>query len=212
MARGSTDHRPRTPRLGVPHPGDLEAAIRVFEEGLALCHATAPMPVMGHRWGPGEAYAHTGRLAEGPRAVRGGAAGRPPHRTVGSSYVIHLRSSARLISSPDALRRPGSTPVSARPGPRAEATWTRGARAVPARCRSLPRPAPRRPAGRGTLPGGAVAGRGAGHAPTPAHCHWPRLPVREDGRPEQARVALATGYRALPRHDMMFCCPRRRPR
>ena len=34
--------------------GDLEAAIRVFEEGLALCRATGQRAcVMGHCWGPG---------------------------------------------------------------------------------------------------------------------------------------------------------------
>ena len=34
--------------------GDLEAAIRVFEEGLALCRASGQQGlVRGHRWGPG---------------------------------------------------------------------------------------------------------------------------------------------------------------
>jgi tetratricopeptide (TPR) repeat protein len=46
--------------------GDLEAAIRVFEEGLALCRATGQRASLGPiAGGLGEAYAHTGRLAEG---------------------------------------------------------------------------------------------------------------------------------------------------
>jgi tetratricopeptide (TPR) repeat protein len=46
--------------------GDLEAAIRVCEEGLALCRVSGNR---GPRWALmgslGEAYAYTGRLAEG---------------------------------------------------------------------------------------------------------------------------------------------------
>lgn len=63
-------------RLGGLHltQGDLDAAIRVFEEGLALCHASDQRallaPIAG---GLGEAYAHTGRLAEGLSPPGGGA-------------------------------------------------------------------------------------------------------------------------------------------
>src|SRR5262249_42593953 len=71
--------------------GDLEAAIRVFEEGLALCHTSgnrAPLlPIVG---GLGEACAHTGRLAEGLALLE--EACRDDLRTgaLGGHYVTHL--------------------------------------------------------------------------------------------------------------------------
>ena len=72
--------------------GDLEAAIRVFEEGLALCRATGQRASL---WaiagGLGEAYAHTGRLAEGLALLE--EARRDDLRTgaLGGGYVTHLR-------------------------------------------------------------------------------------------------------------------------
>jgi tetratricopeptide (TPR) repeat protein len=46
--------------------GDMNAAIRVFEEGLALCRDRDQRASLGAIVGGlGEAYAHTGRLAEG---------------------------------------------------------------------------------------------------------------------------------------------------
>jgi len=72
--------------------GDLEAAIRVFEEGLALCRATGNRaPLWAIVGGLGEAYAHTGRLAEGLALLE--EARRDDLRTgaLGSQYVSHLR-------------------------------------------------------------------------------------------------------------------------
>jgi class 3 adenylate cyclase/tetratricopeptide (TPR) repeat protein len=72
--------------------GDLEAAIRVFEEGLALCRASGQRasfgPIAG---GLGEAYAHTGRLAEGLALLE--EARRDDLRTgaAGGDYATHLR-------------------------------------------------------------------------------------------------------------------------
>jgi tetratricopeptide (TPR) repeat protein len=72
--------------------GDLAAAIRVFEEGLALCRATGnSAPLWAIVGGLGEAYAHTGRLAEGLALLE--EARRDDLRTgrLGGSYVSHFR-------------------------------------------------------------------------------------------------------------------------
>jgi DNA-binding winged helix-turn-helix (wHTH) protein/tetratricopeptide (TPR) repeat protein len=72
--------------------GDLAAAIRVFEEGLALCRASGQRASLGAiAGGLGEAYAHTGRLAEGLALLE--EARRDGLRTgrLGSSYVSHFR-------------------------------------------------------------------------------------------------------------------------
>jgi tetratricopeptide (TPR) repeat protein len=72
--------------------GDLEAAIRVFEEGLALCRAAGQKASL---WaivgGLGEAYAHTGRLVEGLTLLE--EARRDDLRTgrLGGGYVTNLR-------------------------------------------------------------------------------------------------------------------------
>jgi tetratricopeptide (TPR) repeat protein len=72
--------------------GDLDAAIRVFEEGLVLCRASDDKPVLGVIAGSlGEAYAHVGRLAEGLALLE------EAHRqdlhtdALGGGYVTHLR-------------------------------------------------------------------------------------------------------------------------
>jgi tetratricopeptide (TPR) repeat protein len=72
--------------------GDLAAAIRVFEEGLALCRASDNKASLGPIAGYlGEAYAHTGRLAEGLTLLE--EARRNDLRTgaLGHHYVTHLR-------------------------------------------------------------------------------------------------------------------------
>jgi tetratricopeptide (TPR) repeat protein len=72
--------------------GDLEVAIRVFGEGMALCRATGnSAPLWAIVGGLGEAYAHTGRLVEGLALLE--EARRDDLRTgrLGSSYVTHLR-------------------------------------------------------------------------------------------------------------------------
>jgi tetratricopeptide (TPR) repeat protein len=72
--------------------GDLEAAIRVFEDGLALCRASDDKASLGPIAGDlGEAYAHTGRLAKGLALLE--EARRHDLRTgaLGGDYVAHLR-------------------------------------------------------------------------------------------------------------------------
>jgi tetratricopeptide (TPR) repeat protein len=72
--------------------GNLEAASRVFEAGLALCRASGNSgPLWAIVGGLGEAYAHTGRLAEGLMLLE--EACRDDLRTgaLGAQYVSHLR-------------------------------------------------------------------------------------------------------------------------
>jgi tetratricopeptide (TPR) repeat protein len=72
--------------------GDLEAAIRMFEEGLALCRASGQRVLLpAIVGGLGEAYALMGRVAEGLALLE--ETRRDDLRTgaVGGSYVTHLR-------------------------------------------------------------------------------------------------------------------------
>jgi tetratricopeptide (TPR) repeat protein len=72
--------------------GDLEAAIRMFEEGLALCRASGQRVLLpAIVGGLGEAYALMGRVAEGLTLLE--EARRDDLRTgaVGGAYVTHLR-------------------------------------------------------------------------------------------------------------------------
>jgi class 3 adenylate cyclase/tetratricopeptide (TPR) repeat protein len=72
--------------------GDLDAAMRVFEEGLALCRASGNVaPLWAIIGGLGEAYALMGRVAEGLALLE--EARRDDLRTgaLGNSHVIHLR-------------------------------------------------------------------------------------------------------------------------
>jgi len=65
--RGDTDQCPRLSRRPVPHPGDLEHAIRVFDQGLARVVPLAPERVATIAVGLGYAYALQGPLQRGVR-------------------------------------------------------------------------------------------------------------------------------------------------
>ena len=85
---------PARARLGALYlaQGELEAAIRVFEEGMALCRASDNQTVFGRiAGGLGEAYALTGRVAEGLALLE--EARRNDLRTgaLGGGYVTRLR-------------------------------------------------------------------------------------------------------------------------
>jgi class 3 adenylate cyclase/DNA-binding winged helix-turn-helix (wHTH) protein/tetratricopeptide (TPR) repeat protein len=72
--------------------GDLEAAIRVFEEGMALCHTSDNKTVRGPiAGGLGEAYAHMGRLAEGLALLEEARRNDLHTGAVGGGYGTHLR-------------------------------------------------------------------------------------------------------------------------
>jgi tetratricopeptide (TPR) repeat protein len=72
--------------------GDLEAAIRVFEEGLALCRATGQKSSLGAIAGDmGEACALMGRLAEGLALLEEARRDDLLTGALGGGYVTHLR-------------------------------------------------------------------------------------------------------------------------
>ena len=72
--------------------GDLEAAIRLFEEGLALCHTTGQRASLGSiAGGLGEAYALTGRLAEGLALLEEALHNDLRTGAFGNGYVTPLR-------------------------------------------------------------------------------------------------------------------------
>ena len=108
--------------------GDLAHAIRVLEQGLALCRAS------GNRLGAtiaadlGFAYALQGRLAEGARCWRRRSAKaiRTGARHGHSGWVAWLSESSRLAGA----ARPGSTRARPRLGPAAQRARQRGAYAL----------------------------------------------------------------------------------
>ena len=189
--------------------GDLEHAIRVFDQGLALCRAS------GNRdWLPGivadlgYAYALQGRLVEGralleegiSESIRTGALQDHAHRSHGSVRSVVWR---------DAARRPGSTRAR-------RSTWpgsSRNAGTRRWRCTSLassmPTPIPPMPSGpKPTTSRPWPWPRSWACARLVAHCHLGlgRL-YCQTGRAAQARAALATAidlYRAM---DMTFWLP-----
>ena len=190
--------------------GDLEHAIRVFDQGLALCRASGNRNWLRRdRGGPGLCLCAPGAPRGGARAAGGGDQRRYPHGRAARS-CLPGRMAQRGLSSGGtrrgglAARAPG-----ARPGPAAEGTRERGARAAPAWRRPCPRRPPRCRAGRSPLPAGPGPGRGTRHAPArrpTATSAWAGC-TRQTGRREQARAALSTAidlYRAM---DMTFWLP-----
>ena len=190
--------------------GDLEAAIRVCEEGLALCRASGQRASLGSIAGSlGEAYAHMGRLVEGLALLE--EARRDDLRTggVGSSYVSHLRqlSAVYLLAGrfDEAWQHAHQALDLARQqkarGEEAQVLHQLGvvqAHASPTRCRP----------GRSPLPAGPGPGRGARHAPAPSPLP-PRFwhPLCQDGPTEPARAELSTAIELSRAMDMTFWLP-----
>jgi tetratricopeptide (TPR) repeat protein len=161
--------------------GDLERAIQVLDQGLALCRASGNRsnlrPIAA---GLGYAYALQGRLVEG-RALLEEAISENVRN--GRTAKIPLgRLAQRGLSAGGTPRRGlAARAPSARPGPAAQGTRGRGARAAPAWCRPCPRRPSRYRAGRSPLPAGPGPGRGAWHAPAPgALPPGSRHPLRHD--------------------------------
>ena len=150
----------------VSRPGDLEYAIRVLDQGLALCRAS------GYRGGflrpiaagLGSASALQGRLAEGralleeaiSEALRTG--GRQNH----ARWVAWLSEVCRLAGRGEEAWQYRAR-RSTWPGSRRNAG--RGARSAPAWRGPYPRRSPRCRAGRSLLPASPSPGRGTGDAP-----------------------------------------------
>ena len=113
--------------------GDLEHAIRVFEQGLALCRASGNRTGCEDRGGPGLCLCAPGAPRGGARAAGGGDQRKSPHGRAARSGLPG-RMAQRGLSS-GGTRRGGlaARPPGARPGPAAEGTRGRGA----SRCTSL---------------------------------------------------------------------------
>jgi tetratricopeptide (TPR) repeat protein len=146
--------------------GDLDAAIRVLEPGLALCRTSGNRndlrSVAAHL---GLAYALVGRLDEGTRAAGGGDQRNYQHGQAANAFPLSCLAQRGLSSG--GTRRGGAAvwAPGTRPRQAAQGTRERGAGAAPARRRPGPRRFPRRHTGRSQLPAGPGAGRRARHAP-----------------------------------------------
>jgi tetratricopeptide (TPR) repeat protein len=190
--------------------GDIEAAIQVFEEGLALCRATGQGTSLGPiAGGLGEAYAHTGRLADGlalleearPDDLRSG--------RLGGSYVTHLRqlSAVYLLSGrfDEARQHAGQALALAREqrarGHEAHALFQLGAVQAQASPPDIPQAEAR-------YHEALTLAEELGMRPLQAHCHRGLgMLYATTGQQEQARAALSTAialYRAM---EMTFWLP-----
>jgi tetratricopeptide (TPR) repeat protein len=190
--------------------GDLEAAIRVFEEGLALCRTSGNRaPLWAIVGGLGEAYVHTGRLDEGLALLE--EAHRDDLRTgaLGAQYVSHLRqlSAVYLLAGrcDEAWQHACQAFDLGREqklrGEEAHALFQLGAVHAHA---SPPDVQQAEPHYREAL---MLAGE-LGMRPLQAHCHRGLGTLyAQTGRPEQASAALTTAialYRAM---EMTFWLP-----
>jgi class 3 adenylate cyclase/tetratricopeptide (TPR) repeat protein len=190
--------------------GDLEAAIQVFEEGLALCHTSGnSAPLWAILGGLGEAYAHTGPLAKGLAHLE--EARRDDLRTgrLGGSYATHLRqlSAVSLLAGRvdeawqhacQALDR--ARQLKAR-GEEAHTLFQLGAVHAQASPPDVPQAEARY---REAL----MHAEALGMRPLQAHCHRGLGTLyAKTGRPQQARTALATAIELYRAMAMTFWLP-----
>ena len=190
--------------------GDLEAAIRVFEEGLALCRATGNRaPLWAIAGGLGEAYAHTGRLAEGLALLE--EARRDDLRTgrLGGSYVTHLRqlSAVYLLAGrvDEAWQHACQALDLARQlkarGDEAHALFQLGAVHAHASPPDVQQAEAR-------YQEALMRAEALGMRPLQAHCHRGLGTLyAKTGRPEQARAALSTAIELYRAMEMTFWLP-----
>ena len=113
-------------RLGLLYlaQGDLEHAIRVLDQGLALCRASGNRGWFAtDRGGPGLCLCAPGAPRGGARAAGGGDQRKYPHGRA-AGHAFPGRMAQRGLSS-GGTRRGGlaARPPGARPGPAAEGTW-----------------------------------------------------------------------------------------
>ena len=189
--------------------GDLEHAIRVLEQGLALCRASGNhnmLPMLAA--GLGYAIHSRGRLAEG-RALLEEAIGEGLRTARCAVMPPGRKGSARSVVWQDAARRPGSTPVR-------RSTWPDSRRHAGDEAVALHQlgvvyahaDPPDVEQAEAHYQPGPRPGRGTGHAPTLAHCHLSLGTLyATTGQRQQARTALSAAialYRAM---DMTFWLP-----
>jgi class 3 adenylate cyclase/tetratricopeptide (TPR) repeat protein len=190
--------------------GDLEAAIRVFEEGLALCRATGQEASLAAiAGGLGEAYAHTGRLAEGLALLE--EARRDDLRTgrLGGSYVTHLRqlSAVYLLTgrvdeaSQHACQALDLARQQKARGNEAHALFQQGAVHAHASPPDVQQAEARY---REAL----MRAEALGMRPLQSHCHRGLGTLyTQTGRPEQARATLETAIELYRAMEMTFWLP-----
>jgi class 3 adenylate cyclase/DNA-binding winged helix-turn-helix (wHTH) protein/tetratricopeptide (TPR) repeat protein len=190
--------------------GDLAVAIRVFEEGLALCRATGQRASLGPiAGGLGEAYARTGRLAEGLALLEEARQDDLRTGALGGSYVTDLRqlSAVYLLAGriDDAWQHACQAFDLARQqkmrGHEARALFQLGAVHAQASPPDVPQAEARY---REAL----MLAEALGMRPLQSHCHhglgtlYARI-----GRQEQARAALATAIELYRAMEMTFWLP-----
>jgi tetratricopeptide (TPR) repeat protein len=189
--------------------GELEAAIRVFEEGLALCRASDDRAVLGGIAGDlGEAYAFTGRVAEGlalleearQEDLRTGAVG---------AYVTHLRQLSAVylrVGRVEEARQHACQALDLarrqkRRGDEAHALFQLGA----VHAQASPPDAAQAAA---HYQQALALAEALGMRPLQAHCHRGLGTLyAKTGRPEQARAALATAIELYRAMEMTFWLP-----
>jgi class 3 adenylate cyclase/DNA-binding winged helix-turn-helix (wHTH) protein/tetratricopeptide (TPR) repeat protein len=183
--------------------GDLAAAIRVFEEGLALCRVSGQGGSLGViAGGLGEAYAHTGRLAEGLALLEEARRNDLCTGAVGGGYATLLRrlSAVYLLAGrvDEAWQHAGQALDLAREqkvrGEEAHVLFQLGvvqAQASP----------PDVPQAEACYQEALTLAEALGMRPLQAHCHCGLGSLyAKTGRPEQARATLTTAielYRAM---------------
>jgi predicted ATPase/class 3 adenylate cyclase/DNA-binding winged helix-turn-helix (wHTH) protein len=190
--------------------GDLETAIRVFEEGLALCRASGHKATLGAiAGGLGEAYAHTGRLAEGLALLEEARRDDLHTGALGGSYVTHLRqlSAVYLLAGrfAEAWQHASQALDVAREqkvrGNEAHALLQLGtvhAQASPPDVQQAET----------CYQEALMLAEALGMRPLQAHCHLGLGTLHtKTGRPEQARAALATAIELYRAMEMTFWLP-----
>jgi tetratricopeptide (TPR) repeat protein len=190
--------------------GDLEAAIRVFEEGLALCRASGQRASLGSIAGDlGEAYAHTGRLVESLALLEEARQDDLRTGTLGGHYVTHLRqlSAVYLLARrvDEAWQHAGQAVDLARAqklcGHEAQALGQLGAVYAQASPPDVP---PAEARYREAL----RLAEELGMRPLQAHCHRGLSTLyAKTGRREQARAGLATAIKLYRAMEMTFWLP-----
>jgi tetratricopeptide (TPR) repeat protein len=191
--------------------GDLETAIRVFEEGLALCRATGQRTSLGFiTGGLGEAYAHTGRLAEGLALLEEARRDDLCTGALGHQHVTHLRqlSAIYLLAG------------------RVDAAWQHACQALDLARQQKARgdealtlfqlgavhahaSPPDAQQAEAHYQQALALAEALGMRPLQAHCHRGLGTLyAKIGRPEQARAALATAIELYRAMEMTFWLPR----
>ena len=190
--------------------GDLAHAIRVLEQGLALCRASG-----NRNWlqviaaGLGYAACAPGAPRGGARTAGGGDQRKSPHGRAGRDMPPGLHGSARSVVWRDAARRPGSTRArrSTWPGSRRHAGTRRCALHQLGAVHAHADPPDVAQAEAHYQQALALAEE-LGMRPLQAHCHRGLGTLyAATGQREQARAALSTAIEMYRAMEMAFWLP-----